>query len=225
MKATAKAIFGTLLLSLATAAGPIPTPSVDEVNAALANVHNVVCHFTQDRHVSLFTEPLHSEGLLCFEQPGRVRWETTSPYKSILISDGTGVAQFEWTDNAWKKLNAGLGDALQHIVAQIAAIIEGKYASGANGYSASVTNAPDGVVVTLVPGNASMRKMIASVEVRLTPDLKATKRVILREVDGDYTDIQFSEQSVNLSLPPRAFDRSSPVDISAIIQSAKGPKS
>jgi len=61
-----------------------------------------------------------------------------------------------------------------------------------------------------------MRKMMAAIEVHLTADLKQTRRVVLRENGGDHTDIQFSEQFVNLELPPKTFDLNAPVDIEKI---------
>ena len=68
-----------------------------------------------------------------------------------------------------------------------------------------MTNSADEVVVTLVPQNETVRKMMAAIEVHLAADLKETRRVVLRENGGDYTDIQFSEQIVNLEIAAENF--------------------
>ena len=194
-----------------------PAPvSLDQINQAMAQADTVFCRFVQERHLSLFTEPLRSEGCLCFQKPGHIRWETISPYKSILVSDGAGVAQFEWADDKWRKLDLGLADALQNVVSQIAGVMEGRYTSDQRTYAASVTNTPDGPVVTLVPQNETVRKMMAAIEVHLAADLKGTRRVVLRETGGDYTDIRFSGQVVGLVLPPKTFDRNAPVDLESL---------
>lgn len=222
-----KYVLGALLLALGMACAGAQTnapDSLDKISNAMSRARTVFTRFVQERHLSLFTEPLRSEGFLCFQKPGRIRWETTLPYKSILVSDGSGVAQFEWTDEKWKKLDLGLGDALQNVVSQIAGVMDGRFAGDRRSYAATVTNCADEVVITLVPKNETMRKMMAAIEVHLAADLQGTRRVVLRENGGDYTDIQFSEQVVNFDLPPNTFDRSAPVDIEKIRSAAAQAK-
>jgi outer membrane lipoprotein-sorting protein len=208
---------------MAQPTNPPAAVSLEDISRAMAKADTVFSRFTQERHLSLFNEPLRSEGYLCFQKPGRVRWETTRPYKSILVSDGRGVAQFEWVDDKWRKLDLGLADALQNVVAQIAGVMEGRYTSDRRSYAASVTNSADGPVITLVPRDQAMRKMLAAIEVHLAPDLQATRRVVLRETGGDTTDIRFSEQVVGLVLPEKTFDRSAPVAIEQV-RAASGRK-
>lgn len=190
--------------------------SLEEVNRTMAQAHSVFTHFVQERHLSLFNEPLRSEGYLCFEQPARIRWEVTQPYKSILVSDGSGVAQFEWVDEKWKKLNLGLAGAMQNVVSQIAGVMGGQYTRDGREYSVSLSNTNSGPVVTLVPRNDKMRKMMHAIEVHLAPDLKTTRQVVLREPDGDFTSIRFDDQVVNAKFQERAFDRKAPLDLDLI---------
>jgi hypothetical protein len=82
----------------------------------------------------------------------------------------------------------------------------------------------DEFVITLIPQTETMRKMMAAIEVHLAADLKGTRRVILRENGGDFTDIQFSEQVVNLELPAKTFDRNVPADIENIRAAAAAAK-
>jgi hypothetical protein len=198
--------------------------SLEEVNRTMSQAKTVFTHFVQERHLSLFNEPLHSEGFLCFEQPGRIRWEVTQPYKSILVSDGSGVAQFEWMDNRWKKLDIGLAAAMQNVVSQIAGVMRGQYAREGREYAVNLVSTGTGPVVTLTPRNEKMRKMIEAIEVHLAPDLKATRQIILRENDGDFTDIQFDGQVVNLEFQEQTFDRKAPLDLERIRQTAPSGK-
>jgi len=222
-----KITLGALLLafgwSQAGAQTNVPV-ALEQISGAMGRAQTVFTRFVQERHLSLFNEPLRSEGFLCFQKPGRIRWETTVPYKSILVSDGSSVAQFEWTDGNWRKLELGLGGALQNVVSQIAGVMDGRYASGSRDYTATVTNNADDVVITLIPQNETVRKMMAAIEVHLAVDLKGTRRVVLRETDGDYTDIQFSEQFVNLELPSKTFDLNAPVDLEHIRAAAANAK-
>ena len=200
------------------------TALLDHIAQNLGRVESVFARFAQERHLSLFEEPLRSQGYLCFQKPGRLRWEITQPYQSILISDGQGVAQFERVGDQWKKLELGLADAVQNVVAQIGAIMEGRYAGKQRDYSVSATNTADGPMVTLTPQHPAMRKMMQAIEIHLAPDFHGTRRVVLREVDGDFTDIRFSEQVAEPPLPAGTFDRSKPANLEQIRQAVQPRK-
>lgn len=224
MRQIAKILLAALWLAPVWAGAQTnPPASLTQVTAAMGHARTVLTRFVQERHLSLFNDPLRSEGWLCFQQPGRIRWETTAPYQSILVSDGSGVAQFEWADEKWKKLDLGLGGALQNVVSQIAGVMDGRFASDTHGYTASLTNRADEIVITLVPQNETMRKMMAAIEVHLAPDLKSTRRVVLRETDGDYTDIVFTDQLVNFDPSPNTFDLAAPAAL-ATVRAAAGAK-
>jgi outer membrane lipoprotein carrier protein len=194
---------------------------LDQVARNAGRVESVFARFAQERHLSLFQEPLRSEGYLCFQKPGRIRWEVTQPYQSILVSDGKGVAQFERANGQWKKLDLGLADAMQSVVSQIGAILEGRYAGRQGDYSVSATNTADGPVVTLTPRQPAMLKMMQAIEIYLAPDFRVTRRVVLREQDGDFTDIRFSEAMAEPPLPAGTFDRNQPADLEQIRQAAQ----
>jgi outer membrane lipoprotein-sorting protein len=193
------------------------SPSVlQEFNRNMNGVNTVFCRFTQSRHLSLFKDPLQSAGYLCFQKPGKVRWETDQPYRSILISDGAGVAQFEWTDERWQKLDIGLAAAMQNVVAQIAGIFEAKFTTSRRDYAVAVTHTPDGPMVILTPQAEVMRKMMKAIEVHLAPDLKGTRAVVLRENDGDYTEIRFVGQVAGIEFPQKTFDLNHPLEIQTV---------
>ncbi len=201
------------------------TPALlDQVAQNAGRLESVFTRFVQERHLSLFQEPLRSEGYLCFQKPGRVRWEITQPYQAILLSDGKGVAQFERVKGQWKKLELGLADAVQNVVAQIGAVMEGRYAGRQRDYRVSATNTAEGPVVTLTPQQPAMRKMMQAIEIHLAPDLRGPRRVVLREVDGDFTDIRFSEPVAEPALPAGTFDLNQPAELAAIRQAVQPRK-
>ena len=103
--------------------------------------------------------------------------------------------------------------------------MEGRYAGKQREYSVSVTNTADGPVVTLTPQNPAMRKMMQAIEIHLAPDFQGTRRVVLREQGGDFTDIRFSEQMAEPPLPAGTFNLNQPADLEQIrqlVQQRKG---
>jgi hypothetical protein len=47
---------------------------------------------------------------------------------------------------------------------------------------------------------------------------------VLREEDGDFTDIRFSEQAAGAALPAATFDRSQPTDLEQVRRAVQTKK-
>ena len=200
--------------SLLAATPSAPPP--ESIGRSLQTVQTILTHFIQERHLSLLEQPLRTEGWLCSQAPGRVRWETTAPYQSILVADATGVAQLENTNGQWKALNLGLEDALRLVIQQISGIVEGRFASGSRDYEASTQAGSTGPILVLIPKAQQPRKMIERIEVHLSSELDTVQRVILHEHNGDHTDIRFSEQVINRPFPDGTFNRTQPLPIDQV---------
>src|SRR5262245_47986372 len=103
-------VFATLTANAAeTSLHPVanPAPVLEELHRKMSAMNSVYFEFTQERQLKLFAEPLKSEGVLVIGRPDKIRWETTSPFQSILMGDHETVAQFEKEDGQWKKLKLG----------------------------------------------------------------------------------------------------------------------
>jgi hypothetical protein len=204
------------------AAGASPAELLAQIQDAMARVRTTYAEFEQERKLDLFDEPIRTEGVMVFEQPGRVRWETTSPYRSILLSDGKAVAQFEWTEGRWQKLQVGFPRALRQVLDQVAAIHGGRVDVMKRDYEVSAAKQADGIVLPLVPRSPGLRRSISSIELTLALDLTAARGMILKEPNGDYTRIAFRNERRDRPLPDGTFDLASPVELKMIRERVHG---
>ena len=70
-----------------------------ELNALLLDIQKksnqfqfLACKFTQERHLSLFSQPVLFNETLAIIRPGHLRWEYIDPVPSVLIFSGnTGL--------------------------------------------------------------------------------------------------------------------------------------
>ena len=209
------------IASFAISAADAPTNDVllASVSKVLASADTVFAQFEQERNVSLFTEPLKSDGYLCFMAPDSIRWEISRPYRSILLSGDKGVAQFEWMDGRWQKLDAGLEAVMKQITGQIVMILRGRFTAGRDSaYTVSVATTNE-IIVTLVPRRKEQAGVLSSISAHMSLDFRELKSVRLMEPDGDSTVIRFRTMKTNVSLPAGVFDTSVPTDIDALLQS------
>jgi len=192
-----------------------PAPILQDLQRKMSTLRSVALDFTQERHLKLFTEPLKSEGVMLIQQPDLIRWETTSPYESILLGSQKSVAQFERTDGNWKKLKLGFPQMLKRVMDQMVLMHQGKLDALMSDFTISVATGSV-AVLTLVPKDAKVRSMLASLEVRMLPDFSATKEVIMHEPGGDFTRIIFRREQRDVTLPAATFDQTRPEAISTI---------
>jgi outer membrane lipoprotein-sorting protein len=197
-----------------------PQPILRDLQQKMSSVNSVYLEFTQERVLKLFSEPLKSEGVMLIERPGKIRWETTAPYQTILLGDQNSVAQFEFNDGKWEKLKLGFPQLLQRVMQQMSAMNQGRLDALTNDFSASVaTN--DETVVTMIPKDENMRGMMSSLEIHMQPDFSATREVVLNEPDGDLTRIIFQNEKRGVKFPAGTFDETKPLKISAVKAAVK----
>ena len=192
-----------------------PHPILNDLQHKMSSVNTVYLEFTQENHLKLFDQPQQSEGIMLIERPDQIRWETTAPFQSILLGNHKSVAQFEFTDGKWKKLDLGFPQMLKRVMEQMSLMNQGKLDALTGDYTITVaTNSF--TILTMVPKDANVRSMLPSLEVRLLPDLSATREVVMHQSGGDFTRIIFNREVRDVHFPPGTFDQTKPLDIAAI---------
>jgi len=192
-----------------------PRPILADLQRKMASLNSVYFEFSQERQLQLFAEPLKSEGVMLIDKPGQIRWETLSPYQSILLGSQKSVAQFEQTEGQWKKLKLGFPQMLKRVMDQMTLMHQGKLDALTGDFNISVATGSV-AVVTMVPKDENVRSMLASLDVIFQPDFSASREVVMHEPGGDFTRIVFQREKRNVKFPAGTFDQTKPLDVTAI---------
>ena len=208
--------------SLAHAAEPSATglvadsrPILDDLQHKMSSVKTVYLEFIQESHYQVLDQPSTNEGVMLIERPDQIRWETTVPFQSILLGNHKSVAQFEMEGGKWTKLNVGFPQMLQRVMQQMSLMNQGKIDALTGVYTISIaTNSL--TILTLVPKDENVRSMLPSLEVRLLPDLSATREVVMHQSGGDFIRIIFRREVRDTKFPDGTFDQAKPLDIAAV---------
>jgi outer membrane lipoprotein-sorting protein len=194
-----------------------PRHILDDLQHKMSSVHSVYLEFTEERHYqSLSDEPFQSDGVMLIDRPDQVRWEYTAPYQSIFLGSHKSVAQFEFTDGKWKKLDLGFPQMLRRVTDQMSLMHQGRLDALTSDYTISAATNDMAVVLTLVPKEENVRSMLPSLEIRLLPDLSATREVVMHQTGGDFTRIFFRREARDVKFPAGTFDQNKPLGIAAI---------
>jgi outer membrane lipoprotein-sorting protein len=176
----------------------------------LGQVKAVRADFTQTKKLAVFARPATAHGVLIFERPDRLRWEIRKPFRSILIVNGSKVAKFEWVDGKWRALKLGrAADAILIAIGRLRQWLTGKFDEKAYEISVKETR------LTLKPRDKALQKTIAALELSPTKDLKAMRKVVVRERTGDATEISFSGHRTGYKPPKGTFSTTAPAPLDA----------
>lgn len=195
---------------------PDPAPVLQALQQKMSSVRSFCIEFTQERQLKLFSESLKSRGFLFIDRTNQIRWETTEPYQSFLVANQKSIGQFEFQEGKWKKLNNGFPQ-IKQVMDQMVAMHQGRLdALKANYDISAATNSL--TIITLVPKDKTVREVLASIQLRLPPDLSVTREVIMNEPgSGDLTRIIFGKEMRNVNFPAGTFDADRPIDIKKVL--------
>ena len=161
--------------------------------------------FRQEKHLSLFSNVIKSEGVCLFRRPATVRFELTRPFRSVMITKGKAVAKFEFIGSEWRRIKLKNTDIIRMVTGQIASWLRGKFRDQRDIYRISATTGRRTTII-LTPKEKGFREYISSIELGLAAGEKRIDSVTIREPEGDYTVMKFTREQRDAPLSDKLFD-------------------
>ena len=180
---------------------------LQKIELNLSEFSSLQTEFVQEKHLSIFSDPVMAKGVLYFKKPQMLRFEITDPYHSILITNGRAVAQYERIDDQWEKLRSGGVGAIQMVTKQISSWLQGKLQQDNNAYTISA-DAEHPNRVHLVPIDPEFLNHIKRIDITFDQEFQHINEIKLHEPSGDFTRIQFISVQKSIAIPSDAFNTS-----------------
>lgn len=149
------------------------------VSAASREAGKVAVFMRQSKSIELLSETIEGDVLVCADINGRIRWQTFSPYESILIFDGKELSQYEKLSGGWKKLSAHSRESVKKIISEISKLVVGDYSS----YEVYKS----GGKIFLTPKDGFAKKVLKSILLVPSGDGKTVKSIEFTDSNGDKT--------------------------------------
>ena len=157
--------------------------------------------FVMTRTLAALKADLKSEGRLVLGGPGRLRWETLSPSKSVLvINNGAGWIHYPELD-VTKKFDISTDPVMQVLSEHLQLLTSGQFDKMGDKYE--VSKESDGSR-RLIPKASEIKKFFKEMRVAMNEN-GTVDRVILISSDGDTTDIKFHQVVQNPKLSDKLF--------------------
>ena len=165
---------------------------------AAKRMKTMQCDFVQTKQTKLLSSASVSTGRLYYRQPDRLRWEYLTPTvhtfeingEKVLMSDSRGSREVDIRRNRMYREMARL----------MTNIMSGQSLVGDQDFEVSLAPADEKKtewVATLVPRRKEVRRMFASIILRVTPAQWLVHQVELVEPKGDRTIILLKNVKIN----------------------------
>ena len=170
---------------------------IAQIAARFSAVQTIHSRFTQEKHMTLLTEPVVSEGVFSFEKsPARIRWEYEKPFKNGFILDGSSAFRLEEGKKTPVK-----GVMARNIAAQMLVWLSFDLQTLSKTYA--ITAFEGGVRLKPL---SDKNKMLEEISVWFATDNpQALSKIQMTEPGGDYTVLSFMDTQINKSLAEGTF--------------------
>ncbi|MCC8039420.1 MAG: outer membrane lipoprotein carrier protein LolA [Bacteroidales bacterium] len=177
--------------------------ALKEISTAAAAINTLQADFVQTKSLKMLGDKMVSRGKMLCEQPGRLRWEYTSPYTYTFILNANKVL-------VKKKDRSDVIDTSQNAMfREIARImmnsVLGKCLTDKNDFKATVAQKSGGYIVTLLPQKKEMKQMFTKILLHYNKQQAMVTQVEMYEKNGDSTVIELKNLKKNAPIDAAQF--------------------
>lgn len=176
---------------------------ISRINSTASSLENMTCSFVQTKHLSLLSDKMTSKGSMHYSQPGKLRWEYTSPYSYLFIFNGSKV----YVGNKSKKdiIDTETNKVFKEVARIMMNTVTGKALSDTSDFTVEVDDAKSFWEITLVPKKKEMRQMFSKIKMFFNKKDLMIAELNIIEKNNDNTSIIFSNTVTNKTINANLF--------------------
>ncbi|WP_321491734.1 outer membrane lipoprotein carrier protein LolA [uncultured Desulfobacter sp.] len=157
----------------------------------------------QEKKISLFSEPVFSNGILLFKSPDKIRLEYFDPFRSVLLVSKDKIYKYEMVNGKWENLGSGDEKMMRVILDHIASWIKGRFNEkklySVSGRYRMVENRT-AYCILLEPKAEGFKSFISGFELGINENMTRLDHIIIKEPNGDYTKLMFHDDQINTGI-------------------------
>jgi outer membrane lipoprotein-sorting protein len=164
---------------------------------------SVQADFSQEKHLKILVRPLISTGRFVFQAPGSLRWEYSTPLRSVLIMHDGRIKKYVEVNGDLVEERGLRLDAMQVVLGEISGWLEGRFTENAS-FDVSYR---DEHTVVLTPKKEGMRTFIQSIELGLADQAGLLNSVTIFEGPDSFTRLLFAKSVLNQPVADSLFTK------------------
>jgi outer membrane lipoprotein carrier protein len=176
----------------------------EDIKRDTASIVSIKAEFTQHKHLKILTKPLVSQGRFYFQKPDSIRWEYSTPVKSILLMHKGNVKRYTLGSRGLVEDASGALSSMQVVVQEIGLWSQGRFTESEH-FRAEIKEGKERKII-LTPKEEAFAAIISRIEIVPSAEQKgAIKSVKIFESEGNYTLLKFADVKINEKIGESVF--------------------
>lgn len=183
---------------------PLPDENTfrQKLEEMAATTQSIKSDFKQEKHLSILSNALISEGELIFKKPNLLKWAYEKPFQYVIVLDGKEIKMKD--EEKTSTFDITSSKTFKQINDLIVSSVNGDILKE-DQFDITYFQDEKNYIAFLVPKDAQMKKFVSKIELFFDKNDLTVNRLILREPNDDYTLINFSEKKINSNITDEAF--------------------
>jgi len=201
------AVFLTGSLLVCAQAKPLSPDDASEVRKRISDAakttNSLEAQFIQTKELSVIKEKIISKGSFYFKKEKLLRWEYTEPFAYLIIMNNEKI--YVKDEDKENHINLQSNKVFREVNNILIGAVQGTLLSDTKNFSCSISDQRDLYQAVLVPMNLKIKETLSEIILSFNKSDYTVDRLVLREVSGDYTRIDFSGKKINQNVPDAKF--------------------
>jgi outer membrane lipoprotein carrier protein len=207
-----------LLGTVPVIAGPTPEQAAARIEERLHSLKSIRCAYEHLYYSMTASEPLREKGMLYFQKPDRMRWDSREPETQVFLYSGGTYSFYVPEEKQLIRRRASKGRYESEILALFsgARSIRDSYAVEAGAFPSENARA---VQVKLTPREEGEFTYIL---LETDPESWLIRKAVFFDWSGNKQEFRFADIKLDPRIPPEVFELRVPAD-TEIIEDEGGP--
>jgi len=185
--------------TIAAAQSPLPQERVDSIWNLLQSIQNFQTEFQEQKHLTLFTEPLISQGDLYYRKPDVLVKETTMPFRESLRITAGQMTTISPDLEIEKTVDINSQPMAKAVVEHMLWIFNGDRAALEKNFKIRYeSSANELLLIVLEPIDFRLKKGLSQIRIQVSDNLVPEVIEVL-EPGGDQTVTRYFNSKINQS--------------------------
>jgi len=164
-------------------------------------IRTIKADFIQEKHLSILSKPFVSKGVFYYQAPDSLRWEYTSPVRSILLMHKGKMRRYTETGNGLVEEAQMDPQGMQIILQEIALWLGGRFSEDPT-FAATLK---EGHKIVLAPKEKGFSQIIQHIDLSLSDTPGIIQSVAIYEGQDSFTKITFQNAAINQEIEEALF--------------------
>jgi outer membrane lipoprotein-sorting protein len=180
------------------------TEDLKSIQKTMSGVQSISADVVQKKHLKILSKPLSSQGHFLYQAPDSLRWEYSSPIKSIVLVHAGIVKRYIWKENGFIEDTSVKLEAVRIVMGQISKWFQGRFEDNTD--FTGVIKPGDPFRIVLTPRNDTIKGFISEVVITFSQTPGVVSAIEIIEQQGTSTVLEFHGVVLNHPIPERLFE-------------------